>query len=88
MLCRLRMTDCQRLSFSAKQPGLNGKPQWGWEDVVMKDVREMGTSWEGVKREVLSRQGWRRSVCSCVGLRQLDAIVSCSSISFKILLLY
>ena len=29
----------------------------------------MGTSWEGVKREVLNRLGWRRSVRSCVGLQ-------------------
>jgi hypothetical protein len=43
----------------------------GWEDVLKKDLKEIGTSWEGVKSEVLNRLGWRRSVCSCVGLRRL-----------------
>ena len=51
----------------AKRKG--GRPQLGWEEVVMKDLREMGTSWEGVKREALNRLGWRRSVHSFVGLR-------------------
>jgi len=30
-----------------------GHPRLGWEYVIKKDLREMGTSWEGVKREVL-----------------------------------
>ena len=41
-----------------------------------RDLKEMGTSWEGVKREALNRLGWRRSVRSCVGLRQFGAAVS------------
>jgi len=52
-----------------------GRPCLGWEDVINKDLKEMGTSWEGVKREALNRLGWRRSVLSCVGLRQLGAAV-------------
>ena len=51
-------------------------PFLGWEDVINKDLKEMGTSWEGVKREALNRLGWRRSVRSCVGLRRLGAAVS------------
>jgi hypothetical protein len=27
-----------------------GRPRMSLEDVVRKDLREMGTSWEGVKR--------------------------------------
>ena len=53
-----------------------GRPCLGWEDVINKDLKEMGTSWEGVKREALNRLGWRRSVRSCVGLRRLGAAVS------------
>ena len=53
-----------------------GRPCLGWEDVINKDLKEMGTSWEGVKWEVLNRLGWRRSVRSCVGLRRLCAVVS------------
>ena len=26
-----------------------GRPCLGWEDVINKDLKEMGTSWEGVK---------------------------------------
>ena len=48
----------------------------GWEDVINKYLKGMGTSWEGVKREALNRLGWRRGICSCVGLRRLGATVS------------
>ena len=51
----------------------------GWEDVIKKDLRELGTSWEGVKGEASNRLGWSRSLRSCVGLRRLGAAVSCSS---------
>ena len=40
-------------------------------------LKEMKTSWEGVKRKALNRLGWRRSTVSSVGLRQLDAVLSC-----------
>ena len=53
-----------------------GRPFLGVEDVMNKDLKEMGTTWEGVKREALNRLGWRRSMCSCVGLRRLGAAVS------------
>ena len=55
--------------------GKAGRPRLGWEDVINKDLKEMGTSWKGVKREALNRLGWRRSVRSCVGLRWLGAAV-------------
>jgi len=54
-------------SSRAKQK--TGRPRLGWEDVINKDLNELGTSWEGVKREALNRLRWRRSVHSCVGLR-------------------
>ena len=28
-----------------------GRPRLGWDDVINKDLKEMGTSWEVVKRE-------------------------------------
>ena len=34
-----------------------GRPQLGWKDVLKKDLREIGTFCEGVKREVLNRLG-------------------------------
>ena len=52
-----------------------GRPRLGWEDIINKDLKEMETSWEGVKREALNRLGWRRSVRNCV-LRRLGAAVS------------
>jgi len=41
----------------------------GWKDIVRKDLREIGTSRERVKREALNKFGWRRSVRSCIGFR-------------------
>jgi hypothetical protein len=41
-----------------------------WKDVVKKDLRGMGTSWEGVKREVLNELGWR----VCIALLALGKI--------------
>jgi hypothetical protein len=61
-------------TFRAKRK--SGRPWLGWEDVIKKDLKEMGTSWESVKREALNRLGWRRIVRSCVGLRQLGAGVT------------
>ena len=52
------------------------RPHLGWEDVINKDLKEMGTSWEGVKREVLHRLGWGRSVRSYAGFRRLGAEMS------------
>jgi len=54
-----------------------GPPRLGWEDVINKDLKEMGTSWEGIKREALNRLGWRTRMRSCVDLRRLGAAVSC-----------
>ena len=42
----------------ANRLGLHGKQLrqcLGWEDVINKDLKEMGTSWEGVKREALNK---------------------------------
>ena len=55
-----------------------GRPRLGCQDAINKDLfhMEMGTSWEGVKREALNRLGWRRPVRGCFGLRWLDAGVN------------
>ena len=53
-----------------------GRPRLGWKDVIKKDLKKMGASWEGVTRETLNRLGWRKSMCSCIGLRWLGAAVS------------
>ena len=52
------------------------RPRLGWKEVINKDLKELGTSWEGVKREALNKLGWRRSMRRCVGIRRLDAAVS------------
>ena len=54
-----------------------GRPRIRWENFTKKDLKEMGTSWEGVKRKAMNKLVWRRSVCSTVGLRRLVAAVSC-----------
>jgi hypothetical protein len=48
----------------------------GGEEVKKKDLRDMGASWEGAKREPLNILGWR-SVGCYVGLGWLCAAVSC-----------
>jgi hypothetical protein len=45
-----------------------GRLRLGWEDVIKTDLREMVTSWEGVKKEALNRLGRRRNLHSCVGI--------------------
>ena len=37
----------------------------GWEDVINKNLKEMGTFWDSVKRETLNRFGWRRNLRLC-----------------------
>jgi len=54
-----------------------GRLRLEWEDVIKNDLREIGTSREGIKREALNRLEWRRSMRSCVGLRRLGTAVSC-----------
>ena len=55
-----------------------GRPRLGCEDVINKDFKEMGTSWDGVKS--LNRLAWRRNVYSCVGARRLQWVTSSSSL--------
>ena len=69
-----------KIILSTNRLGLNGNQSSSFragKDVIKKDLKEMRTSWEGVKREALSRLGLRRSVRSCVDLRRLGAEVSC-----------
>ena len=54
-----------------------GRPQLGWEYVIKKYLKEMETSWEDIRREAMNRLEWRKSVRNCVGLRRLDAAMSC-----------
>jgi hypothetical protein len=46
----------------SRSKGKAGLLRLGWEDVIKKDLKEMATSWVGVKREALNRLGWKRSV--------------------------
>ena len=46
----------------AKQKAVH--PQIGWEEVIRKDLKEIGIAWEDVKRDALNILGWRRSVFS------------------------
>ena len=50
-----------------------GRPRLGWEDVTLKDLKGMRTSWEGAKDRLQSR----RSMRSCVELNCLGTAVSC-----------
>jgi len=67
-----------RMPFPSNRLGLNGKQiVLVCEDVIENDLKEMGTSWEVLKRETLNKLGWRRSVRSSVGLRRLSAAKNC-----------
>jgi len=59
----------------AKQKASHPRLVWGY--TVKKDLREMGASWEGVKREALNRWGCKGRVRRCLGLGWLSALVSC-----------
>jgi hypothetical protein len=83
--CGWRKTYCQRLSFPA-QPSRDkqkaGHPRLGWEDVIKKDLKEMRTSWEGVKREDLNRLGWKSDWdCAALLVSVLRWVVSSSILS-------
>jgi hypothetical protein len=41
--------------FRAKRK--TGHPRLAWEDVIKKDLKEIETFWEGVKREALNILG-------------------------------
>ena len=58
-----------------------GHRRLGWEDLAKKDLKEIGSSWEDIKREALITLGWRRSVRSCIGLRRLGARIVSSVVS-------
>ena len=52
----LRMKDDRlpKIVLFSQQSGAKrkaGLPHLGWEDVINKDLKDMRTSWEGVKRE-------------------------------------
>jgi hypothetical protein len=60
-----------------KRDGSLFTPRTEWEEVVRRDLKEIGTSWQGLKREALSRLGWRKGVHNIAGLKWLGAAVSC-----------
>jgi hypothetical protein len=72
------MTDCRRLSLLAYYLGPNKKqvvPKW--VGGCQKDrFKGNGNFLRGVKREVLNRLVWRRSVHSC-WTRRLSAALIC-----------
>ena len=72
-----RLTKIILFTQSSRAKQKADRPQLWWEDLIKKDLRELGTSREHVKREALNILGWRRSVRSCVGLRRFGAAVSC-----------
>jgi len=61
----------QKVSFLAKHlgPKQAGCPLLGWEKVIRKDLKEVGTPWEEVRCEALKRLRGSRSMPNCVGLR-------------------
>jgi hypothetical protein len=51
-------------------------PKWDEKRSQERSLKN-GTSREGLKRDALNKLEWRKSVRSCVGLRQRSDAVSC-----------
>jgi len=43
-----------------------GRPRQYWKDVVKKDLRKMGISWDEVEEAAEERRSWRNRVAQCV----------------------
>jgi len=43
-----------------------GRPRQNWKDVVKKDIRKMGISWNEVEEAAEDRRSWRNRVAQCV----------------------
>jgi len=42
-----------------------GRPRQNWKDVVKKDLRKMGISWNEVEEATENRRSWRIRVAQC-----------------------
>ena len=42
------------------------RPRQNWKDVVKKDLRKMGISWDEVEEAAEDRRSWRNRVTQCV----------------------
>jgi len=43
-----------------------GRPRQNWKDVIKKDLRKMGISWDEVEEAAEDRRSWRNCVVQCV----------------------
>jgi len=59
-----------------KQGFKANKVKQGFEEKQSRDLKQIETAWEGVKREAMNTLEWRRNVHSYSVLRQLRAVVS------------
>ena len=80
---RLRKTVLFGQLPSAKQK--EGGSRTDLDEVFRKNLIEIGTSWEGVKRESLNRLVWSSCALICAVLRQLGPAISCCSSRFILL---
>jgi len=58
-----------KLSHGIKPEGFRTRPgrlRQNWKDVVKKDFRKMGISWDEVKEAAEDRRSWRNRVAQCV----------------------
>ena len=45
---------------------VSGRPRQNWNDVVKKDLRKMGISWDEVEEAAEDRRSWKNRVAQCV----------------------
>ena len=43
-----------------------GRPMMYWRDVVKKDLRSIGLTWEEVEASAQDRHSWRQRVALCI----------------------
>jgi len=48
-----------------------GRPRKNWMDIVIRDVKDMDTTWDEAEELATDRVGWRQRVAQCIHLDEL-----------------
>jgi len=57
------ITDCQNRPYKKRRLE---RPRKNWLDIIRRDLKEIGLSWEKVEERSLDREDWRGCVAQCV----------------------
>jgi len=67
----IRMEDCRmpnqafkwNLSIMNRKPG---RPRKNWQDIIQRDLKDIGLTWDEASELAHSRSSWRQRVAQCV----------------------